>query len=242
MHPYLLADICFLCIWFVLLVCSPRRRMKLFLCSLVWTPAAPIMQTFYVNDYWMPEYLVRFEVGMMVFGIEDFLFAFTVAGIVAAVFDLTLRKLGCMVSNRIHLGGYLKLQLLGIACPLLLGALMYVLSLNSVHATVLFCLIGATIILWQRNHDQWLVAAGFTAAVAAVGFWAFYQMFFLSLFPTLFVDYWYAEALSGLNLGDVPAEEIAWAAGIGLFLGPIGSHCLGPMRSVPRGGTPVLEK
>lgn len=235
MHPYLFADICFLCIWFALFLISPQGRRRMILYSLVWAPAAPIMQTFYVHDYWMPEYLIRFDVAGLVFGIEDFLFAFTVAGIVAAIFDLSLRRMGYRVDDRIPLRGYLKLQGLGFVCPLLLGGLMYLFQLNSVHATVVFCVIGATVVLLHRGHEQWLAAACVTALVAAVGFWAFYQIFFLSLFPTLFADYWYPEALSGIHLGDVPIEEIVWAGAIGLFMGPVGNHCLVRMEAPASG-------
>jgi len=170
--------------------------------------------------------MAKVQIGNWVFGIEDYIFAFAFAGLCSGIFDLLARKSGQKELLRFDPMGFIGAVLLGLACLLIMGALIGFLKVNSLHAIVAaFLMISAAIILVRR--PKLITPAVKAAFIVAVVMWIFYRGFFLQLFPKIMSEWWDVGALSGMTLGGVPIEEVIWAWTAALFAGPAIRYCMG---------------
>ncbi len=161
-----------------------------------------------------------------VFGIEDYIFAFSFAGLCSGIFDLLARKSGQKELLRFDPMGFIGPVLLGLACLLVMGALTGFLKVNSLHAIIAaFLMISAAIIMVRR--PKLIKPAVQAAFIVAVVMWIFYRGFFLQLFPKIMNKWWNVDALSGMTMGGVPIEEVIWAWTAALFTGPAIRYCMG---------------
>ena len=187
--------------------------------------AGPISQYWHLKDYWSPVYIAKVQIDNWVFGIEDYIFAFAFAGLCSGIFDLLARKSGQKELLRFDPMGFIGSVLLGLACLLVMGALIVFLKFNSLHAIVVAFLISAAIILARR--PKLIKPAVQAAFIAAVVMWIFYSGFFLQLFHRIVSEWWDVNALSGMTMGGVPIEEVIWAWAAALFAGPLIRYCMG---------------
>ena len=226
MLAYVVGVSFFLVVWAALFVAIPRSRYAMLGASLGFAHLGPILQHWYVRDYWQPEYVWTIRLGGVLLSFEDYLFAFAFAGIAAGVYDWFLRR-RAHAAPAVQVGAMIvQLQVVSIGLLLSMVVLVSVAGLNSVHATLLSCALGITLFFGGRRD---LIASAVTAAsVVALLFWLFYELFFLRLYPLILVDWWDHSALSGLLIGDVPVEEIAWAWAVALFVGPAAAICAVP--------------
>lgn len=224
MYNYSIGVLFFLGIWFVLFMCVRKSRKPMLWSSLALGHAGPISEYWHLKDYWSPIYMREVQIGNWVFGIEDYLFAFAFAGLCAGIFDLLVRKSGEKELLRFDLMGFIELVLFGLACLLVVGALVMFLKVNSLHAIIIAFLISAAVILVRRPN--WITPAVQAASIAAVTMWIFYSGFYLTLFPTVVSEWWNVDALSGITLAGVPIEEVIWAWATALFTGPALRYCM----------------
>lgn len=214
----------FLGAWGVLFVLVPLSRKPMVWSSLAWGPAGPLSEYWYRKDYWCPTYLIEIHLGDWLFGIEDYLFAFAFGGMCAGVFDLLVRYAGARPTACFRASRYATCLLLGVACVGTMGLLTTVVPLNSLHANILVFLSGAGGLLVRKRH--WVALALLTAVILASGMWFIYWGGYFRLFPGLVEQWWYRDALSGLSVGGVPLEEVAWAWATALFIGPAVRYCM----------------
>jgi len=226
MYTYAIGALFFLGIWFVLFACVRKSRKPMLWASLALGHTGPISQYWHMRDYWSPIYMAKVQIGNWVFGIEDYIFAFAFAGLCSGIFDLLARKSGQKELLRFDPMGFIGAVLLGLACLLIMGALIGFLKVNSLHAIVAaFLMISAAIILVRR--PKLITPAVKAAFIVAVVMWIFYRGFFLQLFPKIMSEWWDVGALSGMTLGGVPIEEVIWAWTAALFAGPAIRYCMG---------------
>ena len=234
MLAYLVGVSFFLLVWAALYITEPRSRHTMLAASLGLAPFGPILQHWYVRDYWQPEYLWTLEVGGVLLSVEDCLFAFSFAGISAGIFDW-LRRRRSRAFSSVQIGATIvRLQISSLVLVASTVVLVEAMGVNSVHATLLSCSLGVAVVLGRRGDLVPIAAAA--ASATALLFWAFYELFFLRLYPLIFVDWWDQSALSGLQLGAVPIEEIAWAWAVALFVGPAVAVCAAPLTQNQLGG------
>lgn len=79
---YLTGDIIFFIIWGVLFFLRKDLRKKMLTMSLLIAPLGPLSEFFYLRDYWRPQLLFGFRIG-----VEDLLFAFTIGGISGVIYE-----------------------------------------------------------------------------------------------------------------------------------------------------------
>jgi hypothetical protein len=219
---YLVGVAFFLLAWACLYASAPRVRYEMICASLGLAHFGPFLEYWYLRDYWSPQYIWAPRIGNVLVSAEDYLFGFALAGLAAGIFALARPVSGTETTRRIG-SAWLRLQLASGAFVLSVSLLTGMLGMDSVQATLAVCLAGSVWIF--RGHGSWLPRAAAASCVMAALFWVFYETYFLQLFPTIIDDWWNPAALTGIKLGRVPLEEIAWAAAMGLFIGPLVRSC-----------------
>lgn len=74
-YTYIILDLCFLIIWFVLFFWRKFSRKEILTMSLLFGLAGLLVEPIYVHDWWHPLNITNTLVG-----VEDFLFGFVVGG------------------------------------------------------------------------------------------------------------------------------------------------------------------
>jgi len=223
MYVYVIGSLFFLAVWLGMYIFVPKSRKAILWSSIAWGNAGPISEYWHLKDYWNPVYMLKLEVGIWTFGIEDYLFAFAYGGLAAGIFDILARGSGEKEFKRFYLLGFIKLLLVVICCLFAMGGMTAFLNFNSLHAIVLTLFAGGMFIIISR--PRWTLAAIQTGIVSAIFMWIFYWGFYLRLFPHVVDKWWYQEALIGISFGGVPIEELLWAS-TAFFVGPVFRYCL----------------
>ena len=224
MFTYAIGVLFLLVIWLIMYIFVPKSRKAILWSSIAWGHAGPIIEYWHLKDYWNPVYMLRFEVGKWVFGLEDYFFAFAFGGLCAGLFDILIRKSGEKELTRFYLWGYIKLLLIGICCLFVTGALIILFDLNSLHAIVITFVSGAAVLIVLQ--PGWTLPAIQTGIIVGIFMWISYWGFFLRLFPHIIEKWWFQDALCGVSLGGVPIEEMIWASSTAIFVGPISRYCI----------------
>jgi len=225
MPAYLVGTAFFAFVWALLYALAPRVRWYMLSTSLALSHFGLVLEYWYVRDYWRPQYLGSMSIGGVTFSFEDYVFGFAVSGLAAGLFALALPAFDEAPSRRSGGWGWLRLQTAGVVFVLLISLLAGTGAANSVHATFVACCIGAAAVYIRRPY--WVLPGLVAGCALAALFFVFYEMFFLSLYPTIIEDWWQPSAMSGLTLRRVPVEEVAWGFTMGLFLGPLVRVCAG---------------
>lgn len=178
---------------------------------------APFWATWFLKDYWSPEYLLQFSFfNTDVGGIEDFLYGFCIGGIASVlyevVFGIKYSKIGeGRNSQGIRIISFLLLFAIAFYVPFCFGV-------NSIYsAFISFIVLG--IYMYSIRKDL-LVGAIMSAFLVTVVVSIKY-LIFLYIFPNIINEWWHLENLSGIFIREVPAEEIIWASMIGFIAGPL---------------------
>jgi len=223
MFTYAIGVLFFLVIWLGIYIFVPKSRKAILWSSIAWGHVGPISEYWHLKDYWDPAYMLRFEIGNWVFGTEDYFFAFAYGGLSAGIFDILIRKLGEKELAIFYLWGYIKLLLAGLCCLFVMGALIILLHINSLHAIAVTFFFGATVLIVLQ--PKWTLPAIQAGIIAGLFMWISYWGFFLKLFPNIIEKWWFQDALSGISFGGVPIEEVIWASATAFFVGPISRYC-----------------
>ncbi len=219
MTTFLLASLILIVVWLGFLLFANETRREQIVMSIAGLVLAPGILIVAASDYHNALFPRQSFIG-----IEDLLFAFSLFGIAAVIYQaLVGRHVHKLRGSRyeIHHAGHwvghliLVLGLLAFASLLLL----YVFSLSSVHAFVVGGLLVGMYIIADR-HDllmDALLSGLFTAAIVFL----LEQLFFVRLFPGDAAVFWQWNNLSSFALGSVPLEELIWAATVGFTIGPL---------------------
>jgi hypothetical protein len=227
MYKYTIAALFFVGSWCVLFALAPKSRKPILWSSLAWGHAGPISQYWHLKDYWNPTFLVTFRIDGWMFGIEDYLFAFSFAGLCTGVFDILVRRMGAEALSRFNFYGFMILSLLGLCCVVSMATLIPLFHINSLYAISLAFMVCALFILFRK--PKWIASALLTALGIGVLMWFGYWVFIFRLFPEILSQWWNPKALSGISLAGVPIEEVAWAFVTALFVGPAVRYCMGSL-------------
>lgn len=218
MFTYTAGTLFFLAFWGLLFALVPKSRKPILWSSFAWGHLGPLGQYWHLKDYWSPEYMLTIKIADWSFGIEDYIFAFSFAGLCTAVFDVIIRKFGQKELAKFNAVGYILLVFLALTCFAVMSVFVSLLNLNSLYAATFTFLIGSLVVFAVRPN--WIRAALLTTFIMAFFFWFFYWAFYFRLFPGLLGQWWKSDAVSGISLGGVPIEEVIWAWATALFIGP----------------------
>jgi hypothetical protein len=221
-YSYLLFGLILLVPWIAACIARPDIRRELVVSSLVSAPLGPLFEFWYHADYWNPEVMGPWSVG-----IEDLLFGFCVGGLGAVAYEVLL--------NRKRIPRYGKINpvffFLAFAAGILAHAFLIPTGLNSIYVSI-GSFITVTVIMLIRRRD--LVPVALVSGVTLASFMLLAYQVVLSFHSVMFEQFWHLENLSGVFILRVPIEEPLWGLGWGAFIGSAWKYGYGEV-CVPRG-------
>jgi hypothetical protein len=224
-YSYLLYGLTFLVPWIAVFVRRRDLRVELVVSSLATAPLGPIFERWYHMDYWKPDLLGPFAIG-----VEDFLFGFGVGGLGAVAYEV--------LANRVRIPGHGRPNPLFFFAVFLFGLTAHALlvpAVNSIYVSMAVFLIATGLMLIRRPD---LVACAAVSGGAVAAFMILNYQIVLVFHPTLFQDFWFLSKISGLFILHVPIEEPLWGFFWGTFIGCAWKYGFGDV-CVPRRGAGV---
>lgn len=206
--------------WGILYAARADLRRSMLRVSLGTMPLG-LTEPLFVRAYWNPPTLwdLARRTG---FDLESVLFSFAIGDIVFAAYDTLLglapsATLAHERHDRRH-----RFHLLAIvSAPLLFVILLALTRLNPIYAAAL-ALVGGFVATLRCRPDLWrkMLLSG---ALFLILYFAVFVVFNLA-FPGYVAAVWNLEALSGLFVFGVPAEELMFAFAFGLYWSSVYEH------------------
>ncbi len=209
----------FLLPWAVLWFAFPAHRRAMFWASIFTTPLG-LTEPLFVPEYWTPPSL--FDLAERTgFDIESLIFCFGIGGVGAVIYNvLTGASLQEMPEDErrtpLHRHHYKAL-----AAPFAVFPVLYFLPVNPIYPGIVAMIVGSiTTVLCRPDlkSKTW---------VGGVVFTLYYAVFVLGLewLSPGYVDrVWNLDALSGVLVGPIPLEELAFALAFGMYWSGVYDH------------------
>ena len=219
MSSFLIVSLIFFVIWLTIMLFSAETRREQVIMSIVGLVLSPGILIIVASDF---RNVIAYD--SAVIGIEDLLFAFSLFGIAAVIYQVLigrhahkLRGARFDSTHIVHWIGHLILVLGIWAFAALL--MIHVFSLSTIHSLIVGGLLVGMYVIAER-HDLLMNALLSGLFVAALVFIT-EQIFFVRLFPLDASVFWQWDAVSKFVIGGIPLEEILWAAVVGFTIGPM---------------------
>jgi len=209
----------FLLPWAALWIAFPRHRRAMLWASAFTTPLG-LSEPLFVPEYWSPPSL--FDLARTTgFDIESLVFCFGIGGVAAVLYEvLTGARLEPVPAAERHLPLH-RHHYKALAAPFVSFPVFYWLPINPIYPGILAMIVGAVATILCRpdlKTKTWIGGAVFTA---------YYAVFVLGLewlSPGYVERVWNLAALSGIRVGPVPLEELAFAAAFGTYWSGVYDH------------------
>ena len=209
-HPYayLIGDAIFALGWLAIFLLRRDLRRELIVMSVVGAVFAPFA-FIYLPDYWYPDHVLGHPLG-----IEDFIFAFSIAGIGGTLYETLARKSHTICECR-------KRNILGLAAIIFFAVatligLTVIFGLNSIYSSYIAFLVIFSYIMYFRRDLFWQsIASG--ATVGALMF--LFYLVWIYIYPDIIQHWWKLENISGILVFGAPLEEIVWGFSWGIVGG-----------------------
>tara|TARA_B100001964_G_scaffold223152_1_gene268773 strand:+ start:174 stop:863 length:690 start_codon:yes stop_codon:yes gene_type:complete len=219
MTAFLLTSIVFFIIWLALLLFSNETRKEQVIMSIAGLVIAPGAIIIVLEDY---RQLVSNTASVI--GIEDLIFAFSIFGIAAVIYQVLIGKHAHKLRKGryelTHVGHWIAHLILVLSVWTFASLLfIHVFELSSINALIVGGLLVGTYIIADR-HDLMMNALLSGLFLAALIF-IVEQIFFVRLFPVDAAGFWQLDAAATFLIGGVPLQEIMWAATVGFAIGPL---------------------
>jgi len=218
-YAWLLWSSAFLVPWLVLyLAAKPFRREMLHL-SLATMPLG-LTEPLFVPEYWNPPSL--FELTQRTgFDLESLIFSFAIGGIGAALYNVFARReLRPMSASEQHSARH-RYHLLALAAPFIAFPLFSLLPWNPIYPAVAALAIGGVANALCRPD---LTRNTLLGGALFLGFYAVFMVLLLVAAPGYIEEVWNLPALSGVLVGGIPLEELAFGFAFGLYWAGLYEH------------------
>ncbi|MBI4437958.1 hypothetical protein HY631_03350 [Candidatus Uhrbacteria bacterium] len=219
MSSFLLVSLVLFAIWLMTMLFWEETRREQVVMSIVGLVLSPGILLLVASDYRRAA-----ESGASAIGIEDLIFAFSLFGISAVIYQALIGR----HAHKLHLSRFdpshpthwvgrliLVLGLWAFASLLLIS----VFALSTIDALIAGGLLLGMYIIADR-HDL-LVNAVLSSLFTAALVFITEQLFFVRLFPADAAAFWQWDAVSSFVVGGIPLEELVWAAVVGFTIGPM---------------------
>ena len=210
----------FLLPWLAAYAAFPRQRTVMLWTSLSTAPLG-LTEPLFVPAYWNPPSL--FDLARTTgFDIESLIFSFGIGGIGAVLYNMLTGRDSADVTNTERRSPRHSLHGLALVTPFVSFSILYSLPWNPIYPAITAMLLGALAAGLCRPDLRRKIGVG------AVLFALYYSLFLLGVEWTAAPGYiervWNLGALSGFSIGDVPLEELLFAAAFGAYWSGIYDH------------------
>ena len=191
--------------------------------SLFFAGAGPIGEFLSIPDYWNPGYLVSFSIYTPVktwtFGLEDWIGAFSSAGISTALYELLYPKRNSQRNSGFSARRFFILVGWSLVDMFLMLVLYVKVGVSGIQSMILSLIVTSGLIYFF--HRGYFKTCIYASLVVASGYWIFLSFIFLTFFPNGIHIIWNSKGNLGLYLRGVPVEEMIWAFSSCFFVGPL---------------------
>ena len=218
-YVWLIWSSAFLCPWIVLYVASPELRGEMLRVSAA-TSLLGLSEPIFVPAYWNPPSLFQLA-ARTGFDIESLVFCFAIGGIGAALYNgITGRVLHGLPAAERHSARH-RFHRLALVAPFIAFPLLYVFPWNPIYPGIAALAIGGIAnVLCRPDLARNTMAGG---VLFLLLYAAFMALLVLSA-PGYIARVWNLGALSGMTVGAVPLEELAFGLAFGLYWAGVYEH------------------
>lgn len=218
-YVWLVWSSAFVAPWLAAYTAFPRHRKAMVWASLFTAPFG-LTEPLFVPEYWNPPSL--FDLARRTgFDIESLIFCFGIGGIGAVLYNLLNRQtLEPAVAEERRRARH-RFHLWAVCAPFLSFPFLYVFPWNPIYPSIVAMFVGAVATVLCRPD------LGRKTWVGGLLFLAYYVVFLLGLeaiAPGYIEQVWNLKALSGLNIGGMPLEELLFAIAFGAYWSGVYEH------------------
>jgi len=212
MYEYLIGDLFFVAFWFILYFIRKDLRREMIFASLLCLPLG-LSDFIFIPWCWNPHTLFNLRPG-----IESLIFAFTIGGIAAVLYEVVLKKhLKKAREKRIKT----KRHFYVLAGVLIFSGITFsfIFKMDLIYTGIIAMALGAvTIMLSRKDLIKETIFGGILFLIIY-----FVLLFTLNtfIFPDIIARTWNFEHLFGITIFKIPLEEILWALTFGSLWAPI---------------------
>lgn len=204
--------------WLSIFLFAKRVRKEMLWASLFTMPFG-LTEPFFVPEYWNPPSL--FDLAAKTgFDIESFIFAFTIGGIAAVLYELFFMAKHKKIPKDFEKKH--KLHRLALLSPFITFFLLELFTnLNPIYSAIIALFVGGiSAVLCRLDLKNKALFGGFI-------FLVFYFLFFLVLnliSPGWIQGVWNLKAISGILFLGIPIEELLFAFALGIMWSGVYEH------------------
>jgi len=218
-YVWLLWSIAFLCPWVVLYLYFPEMRRKMLQVSAV-TSLLGLSEPLFVPEYWNPPSL--FDLAQRTgFDLESLIFCFAIGGIGAVLYNAVSDRGVRPMDERERDASIHRFHRLALAAPFIVYPALYFLPWNPIYpGIVALAFGGAANVLCRPDLARNTLVGG----VLFLAFYAAFMVLLLVSAPGYIERVWNLPVLSGVLLGGIPLEELAFGFSFGLYWAGVYEH------------------
>lgn len=218
-YVWLLWSGAFLLPWVLLYAMVPAFRRRMLLASLA-TSLLGLTEPIFVPEYWNPPSL--FDLAQRTgFDLESLIFCFAIGGIGAFGYHaLAGRALTPVPPQERHSARH-RFHRFALAAPFVAFPPLFLLPWNPIYAGIAALAVGGVANVLCRPD---LVRNTLIGGALFAGLYALFMILLIVAAPGYVEQVWNLPALSGLRLGAIPIEEIAFGFGFGMYWSGIYEH------------------
>jgi len=218
-YVWLLWSSAFLVPWALVYALAPAFRARMLRVSLA-TSLLGLTEPIFVPEYWNPPSL--FDLAQRTgFDLESLIFCFAIGGLGALGYDaLAGRALAPVPEHERHAGRH-RFHRLALAAPFVAFAPLYLLPWNPIYAGIAALFIGGLANVVCRPD---LMRKTLLGGALFTGLYAIFMVLLIVAAPGYVERVWNLAALSGLGVGAIPLEELAFGFGFGMYWAGIYEH------------------
>jgi len=226
-YVWLLWALAFLLPWVLLYLYSPRLRREMLVVSAA-TSLLGLTEPIFVPEYWNPPTL--FDLAQRTgFDIESLVFCFAIGGIGAIAYHALAQRRMQPVTHAERHGRRHALHRLAVAAPFVVFPPLYLAPWNPIYAGIVALAVGGVCNMLCRPD---LVRNTLVGGALFLGLYAAFMLLLIVSAPGYIEAVWNLRALSGILVGGIPIEELAFGLAFGLYWAGVYEH-VGWRRSVP---------
>ncbi|HLE67737.1 MAG TPA: lycopene cyclase domain-containing protein [Burkholderiales bacterium] len=218
-YVWLLWSSAFLVPWALVYALAPAFRARMLRVSLA-TSLLGLTEPIFVPEYWNPPSL--FDLAQRTgFDLESLIFCFAIGGLGALGYDaLAGRALAPVPEHERHASRH-RFHRLALAAPFVAFAPLYLLPWNPIYAGIAALFIGGLANVVCRPD---LMRKTLLGGALFTGLYAIFMVLLIVAAPGYVERVWNLAALSGLGVGAIPLEELAFGFGFGMYWAGIYEH------------------
>lgn len=218
-YVWLIWSLAFLAPWTVLYFFKPVFRREMLRASLA-TSLLGLSEPIFVPEYWNPPSL--FDLAQRTgFDIESLIFCFSIGGIGAVMYNaIANRRLGEVPHAERHNRRH-RWHRLAITAPFLSFPVLYFLPWNPIYPGIVSLAIGGIANVLCRPD---LLRNTLIGGVLFLFLYAVFMLLLVFFAPGYIEQVWNLPGISGVLLGSIPLEELAFGFAFGLYWAGIYEH------------------